>query len=259
MIKSTFNGPLRVLLLLSYLLLAALPAHANLIDRGIYTYDNKSKLDWLDLNVLAGYSYQQVRDGAGGYLNSGWRFATTAEILDLFTRYVGPVNGAYAGYYSEKDGFIPDFSVPNAASPDMLQDAYDVVVMMGMNLAFNDDRATYNVDWEPAYVDLHQVSIQGYYDDLDEVNSKLGIAELTAVLSYTQAYTPNLPDPTPVPYGRWDVKDNFDYDQAVPWLSSFLVRDHPIPSPSTGLLLLVGMLAMSIFIRGAHETIPEIT
>ena len=243
----------RILLpLLLSSILAVSTASANLIDRGIYTYDSQTNVDWLDLNVLAGISYDQTLAGAGGYTTSGWRYATTTEILDLFSRYVGPANGGYLGY-ATNDGYIPDFSVPNGSSSDMFQNAYDIVVMMGMNLAFNDNRATYNVDWEPAYVNLHQVSIQGYFDD-ENVGPNKGLAELTAVVSpidplaLTGEFTP---------FGRWAVFPDRDDAPARLNVSSFLVRSNPVPVPGTSILLLVGLLALSAARRGRNAVVPS--
>lgn len=52
---------------------------AELIDHGTFTKDDVSGLDWLDLSVTAGQSYNTTLTS-----NPGWRHATNAEVEDLF-------------------------------------------------------------------------------------------------------------------------------------------------------------------------------
>lgn len=236
--RNFYSKSLLVLLLLFSLSLTALSAHANLIDRGIFTYDNRSKLDWLDLSILAGVSYQSVLNGYDGYTTSGWRYATTSEVLDLFTRYVSAPNGQYLGH-ATNEGYVPNMAIPNAASGDIVDEAYDLILLMGMNLAFRDARATYNVDWDDS--ELHQVSIQGYFDD-DDGGPRRGVAELTAVLTPIRPFPPTYET---IQYGRWSVIDNQGDGQAWLHISSFLVRDHPLPTPSTLVLLFAGGLGLA--------------
>lgn len=65
------------------------PAFAStfsaLEDRGNTTYDPNTGLEWLDLGLTAGQSYQSIQNGWNGYATSeGFRFATRNEILQLF-------------------------------------------------------------------------------------------------------------------------------------------------------------------------------
>ena len=59
---------------------------SELIDKGRYTADTVSGLDWLDLSYTLGRSYNSVANGLGGFIEGGWRIATTAEVDDLFSR-----------------------------------------------------------------------------------------------------------------------------------------------------------------------------
>jgi hypothetical protein len=54
-------------------------------DRGNTTYDPNTGLEWLDLRLTAGKSYQSIRNGWQGYTTSdGYRFATRNEVVQLF-------------------------------------------------------------------------------------------------------------------------------------------------------------------------------
>ena len=53
-------------------------SNAALIDNGSYTTDTASRLDWLDLSITAGQTYNSAE-----ILNSGWRYATNDEVEDL--------------------------------------------------------------------------------------------------------------------------------------------------------------------------------
>jgi hypothetical protein len=54
---------------------------------GLVVSDTATKLDWLNLTQAKGLSYNQVLAGAGGWVDSGWRHATPAEVCGLFARY----------------------------------------------------------------------------------------------------------------------------------------------------------------------------
>ncbi len=77
----------------SICLLAALcslsPANAAFLDHGTYSTDSNTGLAWLDVTQTAGISFSDMQNGAGGWLSSGWRYATGLEVSNLFTTYVG--------------------------------------------------------------------------------------------------------------------------------------------------------------------------
>ncbi len=52
---------------------------------GLLTHDTETDLAWLDLTPTAGLSYNQVSADAGGWLTLGFRYATSAEVLALWT------------------------------------------------------------------------------------------------------------------------------------------------------------------------------
>jgi hypothetical protein len=55
------------------------PAQAAFIDNGIFTTDTVSGLDWLDLSVTENMTMVDALS-----TNSGWQFATNAEVEDIF-------------------------------------------------------------------------------------------------------------------------------------------------------------------------------
>lgn len=51
------------------------------------TRDSASNLDWLDLTLTVNLGIHEILGGAGpgaGWVNDGWRYATTAEVCGLF-------------------------------------------------------------------------------------------------------------------------------------------------------------------------------
>jgi hypothetical protein len=52
---------------------------------GLLTHDTATDLVWLDLDQTRGLSYNQVSADAGGWLTLGFRYATGAEVLALWT------------------------------------------------------------------------------------------------------------------------------------------------------------------------------
>lgn len=86
--------PLAALIALTALPLLAAPAQAGLFKVSIFTpgddaatRDTVGGLDWLDPGVLAGFSYNEVLNNAGGLVAGGWRYATTAEVCGLMVQF----------------------------------------------------------------------------------------------------------------------------------------------------------------------------
>lgn len=53
---------------------------------GLVTRDTDTGLEWLDLTETTNLSYDDVVGGAGGLLAGGWRYATAAQVCDLFEK-----------------------------------------------------------------------------------------------------------------------------------------------------------------------------
>jgi hypothetical protein len=93
-----------VLVTLTSLLFAVLPAKANLIQAtdpsfglNSLTIDTATGLGWLDLTASTGRSYQQVLAATQpGGIYSGFRFATAQEVLNLYSDAGIPGIGFYS-------------------------------------------------------------------------------------------------------------------------------------------------------------------
>lgn len=209
-------------------------AHGALIDKGDFSTDSTTGLDWLKLSRVNGLSYAQVSAGAGGYTSSGWRFANATEVVNLFSSNIGIGIGSYIS------------NTTSASGPEYFTGAEEVVVKLGMNLAFNDDRASYNL---LVYPDLHQVSLLGFIDVGTEYP---GLGEVTAV--YTGAFYGQAD-----PFGRWfagDLGSAYSPDLHGPNFSSFLVRtsstSSEVPEPATIAMLGLGLFGFAMRRKARH-------
>ena len=57
---------------------------AALVNQGNTTLDTTTGLEWLDLTLTLGQSYDSLQAGFGGYIADGWRHATGSELCALF-------------------------------------------------------------------------------------------------------------------------------------------------------------------------------
>jgi hypothetical protein len=205
-------------------LLLPFTAKAALVSEGDYTLDTQTGLDWLNPALTSGLSYPSVLAGVGGWTNSGWRYATLAEVTSLFTHYVGPATTVPAGsFYS-------------AVDPSYFNSAESLVLQLGPVTAFNDTRAPYNSTQYQGVV--HQITVQGFFEG--DTPGRAGLAEITAIYSDSTSSTP---------YGRWGAVADFEPDWDYgPWAGSLLVREDPssVPEPSSSLALLLGAAGLSI-------------
>ncbi len=76
-------------------------ANAALIDNGDTTIDTASGLEWLDLTLTQGQSYNSIVGGFGGYASAGFVHATTAQLCSLFQS----LGDVWAGCESANDTF----------------------------------------------------------------------------------------------------------------------------------------------------------
>jgi hypothetical protein len=214
-------------------------SNAALIDKGDYVTDTNYGKDWLKLNILNGFAYSDVLAGIHGYTTDGWRYATKDDLLSLVTNYVGPSTGAYPGFPTSH------------YSTEALSNAIYLVTAMGMNTAFNDSRAVYNITGD-VYEGLHQITLQGFFDSGIDANVP-GLAEISASISIDPGA--NLGS-LPFPSGRWLISETrytqFPNDPVPygPYVSSFLVRDVAVvPESQIVSLLAIGLVILPLFAR----------
>jgi hypothetical protein len=62
-------------------------ASATLIDYGDITLDTATGLEWLDVTKTTGMSYQDILNGAGGFYAAGWRSASWDQMNGLLATY----------------------------------------------------------------------------------------------------------------------------------------------------------------------------
>lgn len=167
---------------------------AEQYDRGRFTTDPVSGLDWLDLHETIGRSYEQVANGAGGFLAEGWRIATAAELDDLFGRVTG----------------VPDEI--GVAGGDF-EATVDLIACLGATLSFNVEAAV-PVRFTDNGLPVQQSTI-GAYDDLSE--GSVGLAEVTVRFVESSGFTKVL---------RWSTLDDFRPPSTTDFqVGVFLVRD----------------------------------
>ncbi len=78
----------KIIYLLSTLFASSV--HGAIVDNGNYTADTATGLDWLDVTLSQGRSYDDVANqfGSGGDFE-GWGFATTAQFVTLLVNATG--------------------------------------------------------------------------------------------------------------------------------------------------------------------------
>lgn len=228
------NRPLVGALVLSVSLHASHGYAALLAENG-YALDTETGLEWINQQVTDGYSYQAIQAGAGGFIAAGWHYATVSQWNALMTRYVGPANLTQSAstFYE-------------AASQSYFNSANNVVLILGMNAAFNDSRAVDNITSNPDY---HQVTSEGFLQVGPRGLASLG--DLTAVYSAPTNY------PFPLsPYGRWGAEvDWLPTDTSGPWGANFLVRS--VPEPDSLWLLGIGLMGLAPLRRRSASGRPQ--
>ena len=181
----------------------------DLLESGdaLVTRDTEQDLDWLDVTLTTGLGgVPGVLAGAGGWLDDGWRLATTVELCSFL--------GRASGHSLTCPG--QTYESGNFGQP--------VLDLLGMTDAYDSDR------WDGV---LHLDQIWASLDDGDLSDGPGGI-ELS-VDTHTNGQVQTF----------IEVRDNR-------WNSNvLLVRS--IPEPSTGSILGIGLVALTLFRRLAFR------
>ena len=75
---------LKKIIILTGLLCLSLSLNAALLDRGTYTTDTVSNLDWLDITFTQNQSYSYVASQLGvGGMYEGWSIASRSQFIGL--------------------------------------------------------------------------------------------------------------------------------------------------------------------------------
>jgi len=212
----------RILLCMSF---AALPAMAtaDLVDRGLVTYDTQSGLEWLDLSETLGLSFNQVsaQFGAGGRY-AGYRYATTLEAQNLLSDFGLPIV-AYTAY-------APNTWLPNLTRFDAL---------LGLNVRGLGPAYAFGAETGDALDGGYRQFLFGYDSAISTAMNAdpadvIGVGDL--LVSQSAGVT--------VGYSTSYADRN---------LSHFLVRNGApvaaVPEPETFALMLAGLVAVGVISR----------
>lgn len=220
-------------------------ARAEIIPKYSFFVDGIAGLNWLKIDYLVGFTYNAVLNGAGGYIEDGWRVARRDEVMGLFTNYIGAQNGQY------DNGHFP----LSGQSKDYFQGANTLIEKLGIDVAFNDSRSSYNNT--TSYPDLHSIATQAFFD---EGNGVAGLGTAIATISPAPSFPAD--EESLLPFGTWAIMDNYLVNGLRDTytgqnFSTFLVKTAPksIPEPSAMLLFVIGLFIMGISSRRVRTDI----
>ena len=224
--------PVRSATLLS--LFAVAPVNAALINvdwqnagDGLLVRDTETGLEWLKLTETVGRSYSQVfgQLTAGGEF-AGLRFASNAEVVDLFNEFGISLSGDY--------GQRPIVDPGVRLASETLGDGVSVSLDLAASADADSEYANY--------------VLVGYTDDrrLDGRHFAVGARSR---LSDTDYFTTEDPV-SPLYYVPWEpytLVTGDDYADA--WIGSYLVRTVAAPLPAAFWLFGSGLLAVGALAR----------
>lgn len=213
---------MRALALSMLLLVAANPSQAALLEVDLFapgdalvTRDTASGLDWLDLTLTTGLSVAEIEANAVGWLPAGWRRATTADVCGLLAA-GGAAPTPCPGY-----GFVG-----TSGEGQILLDRLGVSIVREQDYAGG--TTTMSQIW-------------AIYDDEGGEATQHGLLELSVSL-----HTAGWEQTWAGVYG--DLVDGVE--GSLSYYGHLMVR--PIPEPSTGLLLALGLCGLRRAVRHRH-------
>ncbi len=145
-------------------------AHATLIDNGTFSSDDTTGLDWLDLNISIGQSFNSAETE-----NTGWRYATNAEVEGLFaTMFEGyyshrPDDYAFSQDYTHYSGLVNDasnwwslFGGVSANSLGMYKDENGIIRTLGVSRYYSSGWFVYGKNYTKDLSDQADNQLDSY-------------------------------------------------------------------------------------------------
>ena len=198
---------------------------------GLITFDDSTNLQWLDLGLTDGLSYNDIIGGVGNsWFAEGWGHATTSEMCALFSTYVVPVSpcppGAGVPFPPGAADYLLSFMEANSepGEPIALNGAFDdgfggagqgVILPSPSNMAFvdapgvsSDARSPGLGNWlvrsaPPSSIDFDGDGVEDFFDNCPTVpNGTQGDIDSDTVGDFcdTCIVLPNPPPVSPDPF-----------------------------------------------------------
>ena len=199
------------------MLFITINANAALIDKGAWTTDSATGLDWLDLSITDGMTFSDALS-----INTGWRAAVFSEVSILF-------DNAFIGYFDNAGTAF------NQVGRSFNGGGYVSYANQDTDIAvFHDLFGTTFERLDPITGVYTRESLGLFYGGIS------GIHYATAVLNY---------DPLGETTSHIFTPDRIHSDigiDGVDFAGLFLVRETTVPEASSVLLLVFGLLGLFI-------------
>lgn len=181
----TVGAVLSVLGVASSVQAALISTDLDTVGDGLVTYDNTTSLEWLDLTVTAGQSFNMALAS-----NIGWRYATNAEVENLF-------GTLFSGFYVNTTYGVSSSSAGSTYANQLTDINAFIALFGGASAPLQNFYTSY-----------------GYYLDENGLQRMMGASRNTTDNSVYGLETPGLYNPD---NGYWTY-------------STFLVRNVPEPA-----------------------------
>ena len=218
--------------LIGVLLSPVSAASEQIIDLGETNVDPNTGLTWLDLSMTANMSYLDILNGQGGFLESGWRYATADEVVSLWANmgitYKESSDPDY-GDSGSQESFLKFFDVfgllcsdlPSNIQSQGLIDPEDYFADFALAAAISLHQQQANGDYLYSYADVSNLLIPPYIGDsclgsylvLDKIAPLISVVggisqecnELFGATVEVSASVPRLPDDDSIVSTEWFI------------------------------------------------------